>query len=287
MGTTLIAMVTQERNSAEYRKVLVNETDIFYLPDNLSSSTIYNPTTLLEDDEWFSIIDFSGKDYCPQLLRDATFSSVDYSSIKDNDFGKIIYLCGYQDKIFFFQRITPARQVKKSILFFGDLCRYEGKCSFITLNKFADAIYCKENDTLYFRKLRDISAIFDGIVELFREATEEEVKNFLDYNFISLTEGFTSDNVKTNNRKRIALALETLSKFSEGDKKKIFSYIKKYCPELANANNKFNISNEESLKKLLFGIEQRYYTTPVGDEKRVANSIIPLTTGAPNDQTPL
>lgn len=30
------------------------------------------------------------------------------------------------------------------------------------------------------------------------------------------------------------------------------------------------------LKKLLFGIEQRFYTTPVGGEKRIANSVIPL-----------
>ena len=30
------------------------------------------------------------------------------------------------------------------------------------------------------------------------------------------------------------------------------------------------------MKKLLFGIEQRFYTTPVGGEKRIANSVIPL-----------
>jgi hypothetical protein len=35
----------------------------------------------------------------------------------------------------------------------------------------------------------------------------------------------------------------------------------------------FSISNEEDLKKLLYGIEQRYYTTKVGNEKRLANSI--------------
>ena len=30
------------------------------------------------------------------------------------------------------------------------------------------------------------------------------------------------------------------------------------------------------MKKLLFGIEQRFYTTPVGGEKRIANSVILL-----------
>jgi hypothetical protein len=33
---------------------------------------------------------------------------------------------------------------------------------------------------------------------------------------------------------------------------------------------------EEELKKLLYGIEQRYYTTRQGGERRLANSITPL-----------
>ena len=34
--------------------------------------------------------------------------------------------------------------------------------------------------------------------------------------------------------------------------------------------------SEDELKMVLFGIEQRFYTTPVGDEKRIANSVIPM-----------
>jgi hypothetical protein len=282
METTLIAMITQERGSTEARKILSSTDGIFYLPNTLSSSTDYSPGALLEDGEWFVIKEFSTKSYCPSILKDKAFSSVDYPSIVSNDFGKIVFLCECQNDNFFFQRVTPARQVRKSMLFFGDQCRYEEKCAAIPINEFSDAIYNKQKDELYFRKLRDISGIFDGIVELYREATEDEVKNFLGYNFINLTEGFSSDNVKTNNRKRITLALEILNKFSTYERKKVFSYIREYCPELSKTNNKFDISNEESLKKLLYGIEQRYYTTPVSEEKRVANSFIELhNIGAP------
>jgi hypothetical protein len=216
------------------------------------------------------------------------FSSVDYDAICYSDFGKIVFLCGYQDSRFFFQRVTPARQVnQKSVFFFSEQCKYEENSASISLNEYPDAIYDPTNNTLYFRKLRDISAIFDGIDELYREAREDEVKNFLGYNFIELTDGFTSDNVKTNNRKRIALALEILKRFSEEEKKTVFDYIKNYCPELANINNKFSIRNEDSLKKLLYGIEQRYYTTLVGDERRLANSIITINQGGQTDeQTP-
>ncbi|EFA5442641.1 ATP F0F1 synthase synthase, partial [Escherichia coli] len=35
----------------------------------------------------------------------------------------------------------------------------------------------------------------------------------------------------------------------------------------------FEISCDEELKLLLYGIEERYYTTRFGNEKRLANSI--------------
>ena len=38
----------------------------------------------------------------------------------------------------------------------------------------------------------------------------------------------------------------------------------------------FTIGNEEDMKFLLWGIEQRYYTTPVTKENRVANSTMVL-----------
>jgi hypothetical protein len=69
--------------------------------------------------------------------------------------------------------------------------------------------------------------------------------------------------------------METLQKFKPREKKQIFSYIRGYCAGLqfdVYAEN-FSISNEEDLKKLLYGIEQRYYTTIIGNEKRLANSI--------------
>jgi len=277
MGTTLIAMVTTGRGTTWYRKVLTSDTDIFRLPANLAASNEYNPGAVLEDNEWFGLAEFSTKAYCLPLLQQGFFSSVNYDAIGTADFGKIVFLCGYQDGYYFFQRVTPSRQVnQKRVFFFGEQCKYEENSASISLNEYADAIYSPMENKLYFRKLRDISAIFDGIDELYREATEDEVKNFLDYNFIELSEGFTSDNVKTNNRKRIALALETLRRFSEDEKQTVFEYIKDYCPELANANSKFTIHNEDSLKRLLYGIEQRYYTTPVGEERRLANSVISL-----------
>lgn len=277
MDTTIIAKIRKEAN---FRKVLASDCAIFQLPENLEQSVAYRPETLLEEDEWFQLADFSKKSYCLDFLLQ-TFSSVNYDTIEKEDFGNIEFLCAHQDSQFHFQRVTKTRQLKKKIIFFnfGDKCRYEENSAFIVLKEYADAIYSPKNDILYFRELKDISAIFVGIDQLYREATEEEVKNFLCYPFIELAENFKSENVKTNNRKRIALAMETLKNFSEDEKTKVFDYIKDYCPELSNKAHQFHIHNEDSLKKLLYGIEQRYYTTPVGNERRLANSVILMPQG--------
>ncbi|GHU55941.1 hypothetical protein AGMMS49975_18460 [Clostridia bacterium] len=276
MGTTIIASVAQGRGkSAEYRKVLVNNTDIFSTSSKLTTSNEYNPGTILEDDEWFSISEFSTKPYCLPLLKQTTvFSSVDYISINGDDFGNIKFLCAFQDDKFFFQRVTPSLQVKrKKTLWFGDICEYKEASDFITVNDFADAIFIKLEDKLYFRKLSAITSIFNRIDELYREANKDEVDNFLGRNFIELKDGFASDNVNKNNRKLIAMALETLGRFSNEEKDKVFGYIKEYYPELASESGKFVVNNEKSLQSLLYGIEQRYYTTPIGDERRLANSV--------------
>ena len=41
-------------------------------------------------------------------------------------------------------------------------------------------------------------------------------------------------------------------------------------------NGKFEVSTDSNLKKVLYGIDERYYTTPIENEKRIANSIIRL-----------
>ena len=118
--------------------------------------------------------------------------------------------------------------------------------------------------------------IFKGMAILYREATDQEVKVFLSNSFITLTDGFETDKVKKTNRKLIAQAVDQFSNMKQEDREKIFSYIKEYCPNLSVEDQQFAISSNKDLKMLLYGIGQRFYTTPVGDEQRVANSTITL-----------
>jgi hypothetical protein len=276
MDTTIIAYIATNRTSCEYKKVLTLGQPVYVLPETLASSIPYSTDTLNDDDEWYYIDSFREKPYCLSLLQSQNiFSSVDYVSLEKSEFGLLEYLCAYQDGIFYFQTVTPGKQIKKKAIVFGDVCSFEDNLASITINPYADAIFNPAQNRLYFRKLRFLTAIFEGIEDLYREATQEEVNAFLSLDFIE-TIDYVATNVKTNNRKRIAVALDTFKQYSEEERTKIFDYIKDYCPDLATDHGTFAISIEDDLKNLLFGIGQRFYTTPVGGEKRIANSIIPI-----------
>lgn len=266
---------TKGRNG-DYYKVISDE-EIFELPDDLNNTIEYDADHNLDEDSWFAITEFSEKEYCIDFLT-RRFISADYNQLPKADYTKIDFLCSYQTGVYFFQKISSKQLLRKKYFTLSDEPTLYENAPIIVINDYADAIYVKNEDILYFKNLSSIATIFRGIDILFREATQEETQEFLDNDFIELADDFSADNVKKANRKRIALATETLQKFKPREKKQIFSYIREYCEDLEfdeNAEN-FSISNEEDLKKLLYGIEQRYYTTRIGNEKRLANSITPV-----------
>ena len=197
--------------------------------------------------------------------------------IDKNEFNSIEYIFTEENGIFYFQRIGSVKLVKKKgIIRTGSNFVYQDDYAAIPINDYPDAIYDKEQDKLYFQKLSNITGIFNGIGELYREATEQEVEDFLANDFIDLGTEFGVEKVKTPNRKRITLARERLAQFSDKERKLIFEYIAKYCPGIEKNGKKFKINSDDELKLLLYGIDERYYTTQIGNEKRMANSVIKM-----------
>lgn len=245
---------------------------------SLDACIPYDPDHNLDEDSWFKIESFSQKTFCLDLLK-KNFDSKDYFDLKKEQFAKIAYLFSVQDDNFFFQKITPSLFVKRKAIVFGESAALEKSKARLVINTFPDAVYFKQEDTLVFRSLASISSIFKGIDELYREATNEEVENFLDESFIELNADYSVDKVSIPNRKRIGLAMKTLEGMSADDKTNMLEYIEGYCEQKLNfdkQNQKFEISTDEELKLLVYGIEQRFYTTPFGQEKRLANSVVAM-----------
>jgi hypothetical protein len=268
----------QGRRNETFYKLISDSTLFKSVKIDTNSWVEYNPDHNLDEDAWFKIEQFSQQAYCIDLLMEE-FNSTDLDNITREQFSKITYLCAVQDEDFYFQKITPSLFVRKKFIAFGEIAKIEQNDTRLVINSQPDAVYFKTLDTLIFRNLPSISSIFNGIDQLYKEATNEEVESLLNQPFIELGNNYDKNKVSKPNRKRIALAAFTLAGLSEEDKNKLPSYIKDYCGQTLTFNDeekKFQISSDNDLKMLLYGIEQRFYTTPFGHEKRLANSVQPI-----------
>lgn len=276
MSSVFVKLYQREKGN-KYRKLLSTDASMYQPFSQFIASTYpYDAGTTLDWGEWFYIEEASKQAYALGIITDI-YESVDFDSLNRNDFAKIDFLFTFVGNDIYIQNVSKTKLVsKKHIFYFGEAFKYEPDCNDLVINEYPDAIYHKEDDRLYFQKLESITSIFKGIDQLYKEATEDETEDFLNHEFITLKRGYSATNVKTANRKRIALAQKTLNNLSKSDRENIFNYIGDYCPNLKVSEKTFEVGSENDLKLLLFGIEQRFYTTPVGGEKRIANSVSPF-----------
>lgn len=270
----------RQRGGDKYRIILSTEARMYPELDVVAireASYPYSPGTLLESDAWFYLEAANRQVYAEELLQRALADTVDFESLSGHDFENIDFLWTRENDILCFQRVSRAKLVsKRSILCLGDSCRFDGDRREIAINKLPDAVYSPTDNRIYFRRLDAITAIFNGIDQVYRTATDAEVSLFLHSNFISLKNGYDVSHVGIANRKRLALVQRRLDGLSDRDRDKLFMYVGEYCPQLRPTGREFQIGSEDNLKMLLYGMNEQYYTTPIGDERRLANSVLPL-----------
>lgn len=237
----------------------------------------YSPDHNLDDDSWFKIEDFSTQSYFLDYLT-SSFDAKDCIDITRDQFDKISYILSYQNGDFYFQNIVPSLFLKKkTLLSFGECLTVDEDSNSLVLKQEPDAIYLVDEDVLIFKKLEAITSIFKGINTLYKEATHSEVLSFFSKPFIKLEGDFCADNVSKLNRKNIALAINSLNQMSQGKKDDIIDYINGYSDVgLRFEDDKFIVSSNYELKMLVYGLDQRFHTTQVGNQKRVANSVISI-----------
>lgn len=233
----------------------------------------FSPADALEESEWFYLDKFSERQYCLDVLK-KPFNGASFSMISSEELELVAFLCYVHDnELFCFQRVSKSQLLEHKRVFLSSPVRYEDASREIVINATPDTVYRKSDDRLFFRKLSSITAIFTGIDEVFREATDGETAAFLRQEFIVLGEDFNSKLVKQPNRKRLALAKEAMDGYDKEQKTAVLKSIRDYYPSIINDDDTFKIETDDDLTYLLYGILQRYYTTADGREKRIASAV--------------
>lgn len=265
------------RGENDYKKLMNDqilyddvETAIFNCEELDLSNTIDD--TVLEEDKWHFINNFSSTEYSMSILTKIG-DSVDYAQYSSTDSNDIVHIIVCQENYLCLQGISKSKVIKRKFITINETVRLEKNSDVLFVREFPDAIYSCRDDRLYFKTLRSISSLFKNISNLYREATNEEVETFLQNGFIRLEGNYNKDSVGIPNRRRIVLVSEILNDMPEEKRSNVFAYINGYVPTLNYSEGAFTISSDEDLKNLLYGIDERFYTTPIGQERRIARSI--------------
>ena len=210
--------------------VLSGETVFDDMPD-FSNARAYDDDYKLCEGEWFVVENFSVKPYCLELLTNS-FDATAYSNLAKQLYRSIVYVISVQEDengnvIFIFQNVTSSLLLsKQKFITFGhfgrdimgitnsDQARLVNNENILVLKKQPDCYYVKAEDKLYFRNLSSITSIFNGINELYNEATDGEVQMLFDMGMIELGTDFGVDKVKIPNRRKIKEALVKYNSFT-------------------------------------------------------------------------
>ncbi|MBR3785396.1 MAG: ATP F0F1 synthase synthase [Firmicutes bacterium] len=274
---TVFVKIGKSNTNSKYRKMLSTDGDIYPKMEELIEEKLpYNPGAALEDCAWFVIKEASKQPFAIEFMKEA-YDTLDFDSLDKREIEQIDFICVKNGKNFYFQKVSKARLVsKRSLVCLGEEFEFQTGRKEIVINDAPDAIYCPDKDELYFRKLESVVSIFRGINDLYREATQSEVENFMNDEFIKLCGDYSAAKVKTANRKRIALVKDSLTTLDEPERQQMIAYIEDYCPQLKRDKDSFEIGSEEELKWLLYGVQEKFYTTAIGKERRLANSTIKM-----------
>lgn len=282
----ILARVKDKTNRYRIVKEDIEKNELYGdIRELIKDSKPYEPDTSLDNDDCLYHIDgFSNKEYCIDLIKDNAFAeTTQFVHISTKDLEIVKFLITYKnvtgsDGYMIFQKVSSNKILrnKKILSFKTNNVEIIAGSNEIIISDYPDAIYSISEDRLYFKKLLNLDSIFKKISELYREATNEEVEKFLNSDFITIGEDFRVEQIKINNRKRIALVSDALNELPKDKKKKLISYTKKYCRHLNYNKGKFEISSDKDLKDLLYGIQEKYFTTEITRRKKCANSMFDI-----------
>lgn len=262
----VLAKIKKKGKTLIYKKIISEET-LYRLP-NFENKILYTPMYKLEENEWYYIENFSNNQYCIELLK-KDISSSEYDTITKEELSNISYFCSIQnEKYYCFQSVKKSQRIQKKWL--SNQCKVETE-NLILIEELPEIIYDKEKDTLFFKSLSKADKIFKGMNELYREATEEEVEEFLSKNYIKVQDKFDKKSIGILERKKLAMTMDEYDKYAEDEKRKILQELKENFPEKIDEEGKFKINEIEDFKIILSVLREDAYKTVTG-KRKIANS---------------
>jgi predicted nucleotidyltransferase len=236
----------------------------------------YSPDEHLEDKEWYAKQDFRAKIGGHEFENFMKFhqSIVNFDKLERDEFSRVEWSCCEVCGKLYFQRFQKSSVIEKTGFFAvrGDF-EFLRDVKVLVINPIPDAIYDPKKDILYFKKLDVVTGIFKDARKICEKASEKQVKDFLDDSLFAVDKGFNKDKISLINLRKIRTALKQLASFRKaGREGELLHYFRTYRPELVSGNT-LKIGSQSNLRDVLYGIDERFYTTELNKTKRMASAV--------------
>lgn len=274
MGTYIAKI---KGNNDQWYKMAAQVTNDDYSRLPLDDALLYDANNTMSD-QWFKLADFNNYDAFLRML-DLNFDAVDLEDLSRAQYDQIEFIAYYDDSKYYIQNVTKGSYLeKKWFSFDGQVMSFETKDNLIYINSIPHCVYNQIDHSLYFMNISKAFAIFSGLRLDYRQATNEEVTDFLNSDIINVV-NFDCSKVGLSNRKRINAIKRIYEGYEPDEKDRLKKYIHDSVGEVLGYNartKQFTIDSDSKLRVLLMGIQQRFYIPPLNEEVQVATNTTSL-----------
>ena len=271
------------RNSQRAIKGVLSTEEAIY-EVNIQSQIRYAPTHQLdkEENEWFYIEEFRESELHTPITKiggeevkiEELFERlIECRQLQLSDYPDIAWLITKQGEYYYFQKVLRSSRIEnKTILSFrvSTLELKEINNSVVVNRESPDIIYDTNADKLIFKSLSRAKEIYPSLINLYREATRDEVESFLSSR-IDLTCSISPDKVGTRNRKEIARLREKIDRLSDTAKESLATYVDRQLVKAGlqkGDDGRIIISKSKDLSSYLALLDERFITSEIYEEDR-------------------
>jgi hypothetical protein len=146
----------------------------------------------------------------------------------------------------------------------------------VEFNNRVDAYWDDVTSKLYFKNYSFVKPLFEGIEKFYRCATSEEVNAFVDSEFFQIEDSFKRDKLGERALKHIAEIID--QKAIDLNDVAIRVLYNEYANDYSESGflisniGKFILTKSADLTNVINLLQEKYYTSQITREKRVANS---------------
>lgn len=277
------AQILAYNGKTAIRSILLTEDTVY--DANTENQTQYSSTHRLdsEENEWFYVDNFRESNFNTPIAKigqqgikvEELFNRLtELTQFQSRDYPCIKWLITKQGACYYFQKVLPSSRIanKKFIWFtVGSPQIQEINNSVEVHREHPDIIYDSTADKLIFKDLSRAKGMFPDLINLYREATNEEVEGFISNRTdISISQSFE---IGVRNRKEAARLLPKIEALSDEARDILTRYVDDHIGKTnlqRGDDEKIIISNPTDFKEYIALLDERFIVSEVyGESRRV------------------